>query len=367
MTKQVTHILYSGLGGHGSVVFSLLKGDENKDIEHSLIFYGIEPMSSNYTQQLTQEFPDTDYQYIQKSKGIDLASYRKVWKALASFKTDYIMLHSMNLILIAWLYAKCQKATKLVSVEHTSNQIKNKLEWVWSRLSLSVSHHRIYLSELYKNEIFKKYGKIAQKANYSIIPNGIDTNYFIPKPDSPSMEQGPRLFMAGRFSEQRDHLTLLKAVKILNQAGIHAHLSLAGNGPNLEVCRDFIEQHHLEEYISLLGHVNEETICRELQNSNIYVQSSYGETMSTAIMQAMSCELPVIATDIPGIRNMIEKDKSGLFFEVENVDELVSCIQLLIENASLRERLIKYSRAYAVEHFSHIRMFKQYFQVISKL
>lgn len=363
MKQKITHILYSGLGGHGSVIFSILEGDVYKDATQSLLFYGVEPLNPDYRTKLEQDFPEVAYHFVQKKKGMDIYSIWLVFRALVSLAPTTIMLHSMNLILTAFLYARLHHV-KLVAIEHTPNQVKTKLEWLWTRLSFRLAKYRVYLTESYKNEIYAKYkGKAID--NCQVIPNGINTTYFTAQ--NRQFTQYPnkawKLFMAARFSEQKDQLTLIKAVKKLHKMGISITLSLAGNGPMLQMCKDFVAENNMEQEVTFLGYVQEKVIKLKLQDTDIYVHSSYGETMSTAIMQAMSCGLAIVVTDIIGIRHMVDEDKAGLFFDVEDVDGLVRCVQQLINDNHLRERLGTYSREYALKHFSHIRMFQHYVSI----
>ncbi|MBK8495622.1 MAG: glycosyltransferase family 4 protein [Chitinophagaceae bacterium] len=57
-----------------------------------------------------------------------------------------------------------------------------------------------------------------------------------------------------------------------------------------------------------------------LQSLDIYVHASLGETMSTAIMQAMACKLPIVASDVNGINNMIIHGKTGILVPTHNMN-----------------------------------------------
>ena len=71
---KVLHILYSGLGGHGNVFFSLVDADEAHEFTYVGVFYGIEEMRDSYKQRA--ESIDLPWYFVKKKVGVDMASNR---------------------------------------------------------------------------------------------------------------------------------------------------------------------------------------------------------------------------------------------------------------------------------------------------
>ena len=96
---KVLQILFSGLGGHSNVAFSLIEADQDKKWQHEMLFYGVESVKPEYLVKCKLEnIPTT---YVSKKVGIDLVSYWKIFKQIIKSKPDVILLHSTNAIIPA--------------------------------------------------------------------------------------------------------------------------------------------------------------------------------------------------------------------------------------------------------------------------
>ena len=358
--QRVCQILYSGLGGHGSVVFSLLNADTDHQYDHSLIFYGIEPTRDVYIQDTNRLLiPHTS---ILKKKGIDVRSWIKVYKALKFQCPSTILLHSTNLILPVAYYCWKSKA-KLVVIEHTPNAVKRNIEHNFSRLSNRYAAKIILLSEDYKREYIRQYG-IKNQLKIDVINNGIDVATYAP---SKQQKEGNKIIvsMIARFSQQKDQMTLIQAIQQLNNPMVQ--LKLAGSGELLASCEKVVQKADLHQSVVFCGLLNEAEIVALLSETTIYVHASFGETMPTSLMQAMACQLPVIGSDISGINNLIEVEKNGLLFEKSNVNQLAEQLNRLINDPELCLKIASEARKKAVNEFSQIRMFEEYKTVIDSL
>ena len=358
--QRVCQILYSGLGGHGSVVFSLLNADVDHHYDHSLVFYGIEPTRKVYEEDADQLL--IPHSSILKKKGIDFRSWFKVYKALKLQCPTTILLHSTSLIIPVAYYCWKSKA-KLVVVEHTSNDVKRAIEHKFSSWSKRFASKVILLSEDYKHEYCLQYG-IKDQSKLAVINNGIDVLQFAPT-DRPKSTNKIIVSMIGRFSVQKDQLTLIKAVQLLNNPKIQ--LKLAGTGDQLPACELYVSKSKLENTVVFVGLLNDVQIGSLLDETTIYVHASLGETMPTSLMQAMACQLPVIGSDISGINNLIESEKDGVLFEKSNVNELAEQLKRLINDPELCQKMASEARKKAVNEFSHFRMFEGYKTVIDSL
>jgi glycosyltransferase involved in cell wall biosynthesis len=118
------------------------------------------------------------------------------------------------------------------------------------------------------------------------------------------------------------------------------------------------------EQVNFSGVLDEQELIDFFVDLDIYVHSSLGETMSTSIMQAMACGLPVVCSNIDGINNVIEHGKNGLLVESKNVGSLYLALCSLFDNKALQNDLATGASNYAKENFSNVRMFNQYHQLI---
>lgn len=359
MGKKVCQILFSGLGGHGSVVFSLLDADTQQQWDSSLLFYGNEPVRQEYIDYCEKK--GIAYGAVLKKPGISADSYMSVYRFLKQQQPDVIILHSPSLILVAAWFCFLRK-TKLILVEHNPLQIKRRSEWICSYLSMFLCHRVVYLTDQYAQEMKQKLAFFFRQRRTVIIPNGIDTALFS---EGRKDEGSPlRITMIARFSSGKDQHTLLMAFAQLKQqlSGNPVELYLAGDGDTLEGLKKIAASQHIPDVV-FPGMLSEPAIIQVLKATDIYVHSTLSETMSTAIMQALSCGLPVIASDIPGVNNLVSNE-NGMLFPEKNINVLTDKMIRLINDEAERKALGKKARRYAEEHLSSAKMFASYNNIV---
>jgi glycosyltransferase involved in cell wall biosynthesis len=88
--------------------------------------------------------------------------------------------------------------------------------------------------------------------------------------------------------------------------------------------------------------------------------------MSTAIIQVMACEMPIIASDVFGVNNMIKHEVNGLLVPLGDEHKLASAIQYYVENPELRSALAKNAFTFAVNNYSSKLMFEKYQSVFEE-
>lgn len=144
-----------------------------------------------------------------------------------------------------------------------------------------------------------------------------------------------KIISLGRLDKVKDYKTLIKAIKECRDNGYDLNCEIAGSGEDEKQLRELISSLGLNENCKLLGFIND--IDKFLFGGDIYVQSSLIESFGISIIEAMQVGLPVIASNIGGIKDIISNDNDGILFEVGNYKELSNKIIELIENNKKRE------------------------------
>ena len=152
-------------------------------------------------------------------------------------------------------------------------------------------------------------------------------------------EFGNFALMAGRLDPDKDQKTAILAIKCLNEKRNEAvHLLLAGDGVNRQMLEAFVKEQGADRYVHFLGN------CLDMQNyyaaAYVYVHSSPMEGLPTVLLEAMTYEVPIAATDsIPGVREILGDNRCGLISPVGDWEALGDHIEKLYEDAELRARL----------------------------
>ena len=155
--------------------------------------------------------------------------------------------------------------------------------------------------------------------------------------DSP----GPIVMFTARFESAKDHPTLLRAMALVPEA----HLLLAGDGPLRSRMESLARELGLTERVHFLG--TRADIPALLKAADVYVQSSNFEGFGIAALEAMAAGLPVIASDVPGLRELV--GGAGLLFPRGDHAALGRHLQSLIDSPQLRAQIAENCRRRAQE------------------
>lgn len=165
------------------------------------------------------------------------------------------------------------------------------------------------------------------------IPNGIDLSRFA----EPGAEREAGLVMSARFARQKDHATLIEAMGLLARQGLKPRLQLAGEGPLLGRMKAKAARLELGEQIVFLGHHAD--MPGLLRSQALYVLSTHYEGMPLALVEAMAAGCACIASDVIGVRGVIEDGVTGLLVPEAEPQALADAIARLLRDPALAARL----------------------------
>jgi len=159
------------------------------------------------------------------------------------------------------------------------------------------------------------------------IPNAIDLN-LIPKKSTKQFKN--QLIFAGRLSKEKGIEILLEAA---SQLPNNYHLLIAGSGPLEEKVRKLSDE---KTNLHYLGYQSKQNVLSLIRGSDLLIQPSLEEGISSTLLEAMACGTCVLGSDIEGISEVIENNKTGLLVEPNNKDELLNKILYLLPKKEKR-------------------------------
>ena len=148
-----------------------------------------------------------------------------------------------------------------------------------------------------------------------------------------------RLICVGRLSPEKGHLGLLEAYANLLTKGIDAELVLVGDGPEKSKIEQTVSRLKLGERVLLTGMLAEGATLAELSKADILVVASFMEGLPVVLMEAMALGIPVVATRVAGIPELVVEDQTGLLFTPSNWGELAQQLYKLLDDPQLQHRL----------------------------
>jgi glycosyltransferase involved in cell wall biosynthesis len=192
------------------------------------------------------------------------------------------------------------------------------------------------------------------------IPNGIRLQPFAAADKQPYAGRTPGIVMVARYSAQKDHATLLRALSLLRQRGLQPPLLLAGGGKARH--RRAIEK--LSAELGLDGQVQFLGICRDvpdlLMRHQLSVLSTHYEGMPLALLEGMAAGCAVIGSAVPGVREVIDDGVNGLLVAEADPLALADAIERLLGDVGYASGLAANARRRAVEAHGRELMNQRY-------
>ncbi|WP_454622362.1 glycosyltransferase family 4 protein [Bradyrhizobium cenepequi] len=185
----------------------------------------------------------------------------------------------------------------------------------------------------------------------TLIPgSGVDTDALqpLPEPEAPIT-----IGFAGRLLIDKGIRALVAAHDVLRRQGYNFNLMIAGNpdpANPASVSLNEVEQWTRREGITWLGHIGD--IVPLWRACHIAVLPSHREGLPGSLLEAAACGRPLIATDVPGCREIVVNDRTGLLVPLEDSTALAQAIVRLAESPQLRARYGEAARKLVVERFS---------------
>lgn len=133
---------------------------------------------------------------------------------------------------------------------------------------------------------------------------------------------------------------------------INVSLEIYGKGSIEEELKLQAENLGIYKYVKFRGYIENDNVPEVLSKMDIFVVPSLQESFGVAAVEAMAAGLPVIASDVGGLREVVKKNFTGILVKPKDVDALVDALNLLIKDYKLREYYGKNGRETVEEHFN---------------
>jgi len=207
-----------------------------------------------------------------------------------------------------------------------------------------------------------RYG--LQRQRFSIIHNGVDVQYFSPA-DIKNHHKILRICHVASLKPLKDQWTLLKAMEELDKSFKTWELRIIGadEANVLASYIKFAQVHKIASKIRFLGAVDD--IRRLLWDSDIFVLTSVTEACPMSLIEALAVGLPCVATDVGGIRDIVEDGKEGFLVQVGDYRQIAKYIAFLAFELERRKQMSLAARAKALAHFTFRGMIEKYCHLLN--
>lgn len=226
------------------------------------------------------------------------------------------------------------------------DKLRYKLYMKYDREAMAGVKHIIATSPY----VVKEY-QDRTDAKFHVIDNCIDQRFFSVSDNS----EPKRLLFGGLVYDRKNVLGLLEIIRRLVEKHSDLKLRIAGKIADqlyYERCQSFVSENNLEKNVDFLGMTSVETMMEELSRACMLLLPSKQETAPLVISEALGAGKPVIASTAGGIANLVHDGETGFIADWQDNDRFVECIDKLLCDNELRERMGKSAREEAIRRFS---------------
>ena len=208
----------------------------------------------------------------------------------------------------------------------------------------------------YNRTFLRAYGAEVHK-KVQVVHCGISPDVFRPRTRSEPTREMSILCVAS-LNDYKGHRYLMEGCSILKTLGVPFHCYLAGDGPERARIEAQVEQLGLEKQVSLLSWQTRDEILRLMKKVDVValpsIVTSNGkqEGIPVALMEAMAMEIPVVATRISGLPELIEDGKTGFLVEQKDPSALARALHYFWQNPEAATQMGRFGRTKVLNEFS---------------
>jgi glycosyltransferase involved in cell wall biosynthesis len=209
------------------------------------------------------------------------------------------------------------------------------------RLTLNLSHAVVPVSDWLASQLVEK----GVTAPMRVVPNIVDPADFFPADSRPG-DSRPGAWVAVMVARLDGHPKgipdAIEAVRLLTSQGVDVHLNIVGEGTGRPRFEALAEELQVTDRIHFLGGKSRGELGAILRQSHVFVSASRQfETFGVAIAEGMACGLPVVATDVGAIAELVVNDVNGVLVPESNPAELARGIRLALDREWDPRRIVE--------------------------
>ncbi|MGD2205253.1 MAG: glycosyltransferase family 4 protein [Anaerolineae bacterium] len=221
-------------------------------------------------------------------------------------------------------------------------------------------------------EIEKELQQIGvPQSKLKFIPNGVNTDHFVPVEDRRKehlkqrldLPKGPIVAFVGRLVPAKNVSLLVDLWERFPDTG--AHLLILGDGPRRASLENSCQDKGLTDKVLFTGNV--ENVAQYLQCSDIYVLPSLTEGLPVALLEAMACSLPVVASSVGGVPELLQDGVNGFLVSPGNAQDFHDKLATLLVDRELQHKMGSQARQTILSNYSLSTISERYLALYKDL
>lgn len=196
---------------------------------------------------------------------------------------------------------------------------------------------------------------LGRRKRITVIPNWITTTETAENEANLFCKERPlnrSVLFVGRFHPVKQVGLLVNAFYFLHKKDPSINLYLLGEGKERPKIRKLVTSLGLGENVHLLGYVGRQTVLKMMKQSGVLVLCSKVEGNPRVLIEAMLCKTPIVATNVPGIRDVVQHKKTGYLVNHPKPEKLARAIEYVLKNERLSTAMVNRAYTFAKQNFS---------------
>ena len=220
----------------------------------------------------------------------------------------------------------------------------------------------VTVSEANKDYITRTFG--VEREHIRVIPCGVDTERFCPgsgtgvspvRTETHGRDARATIVCVARHVAVKNLGLLLDACALLRERGVEFHCVMIGDGPLSTELKAKRAALNLDELVEMPGAADQDEVLRWWQQASVGVLCSENEGMPVCLMEAAACGVPVVATRVGGIPELVEHGVTGLLAPPGDVAAFADAVETLLADSERHQRMAKAARERASKKFSVVQ------------
>jgi glycosyltransferase involved in cell wall biosynthesis len=362
---RIVHIINSfEVGGMETMILALAKYQQSQGHEVSVVAI----FGRNELYQVAESMGLSPKSAMKRPGADFISTIRTVRRYIKDRRAQIV--HSHNLVPHYFAAAACLGMTvTLLNTRHDmGHHYSSKQGDLLYKLAMKRSSFGVAVCEAARVEFVSK-GAIPNSKSRTVV-NGIDlSNYgtrskqFKSKLLESLGVKGEKIVFGnvGRVNPVKDHATMLTAFRRCLDQGLNAILVIAGDGPAFAKVKQTVTELNIEDSVFFLGQRSD--VPEVLQGFDVFLQSSLTEGYSLALVEAATCGLPIIATNVGGNSEIISDGENGRLVTAQDIDAYAQALVVLGKSEQLRQEYGNNASLWAQANGSVQTMYERYLKL----
>jgi glycosyltransferase involved in cell wall biosynthesis len=376
LIMNVFHIIDSGgLYGAENMLLDLMFEQKKSGVNPILCSIGTPDLDSKEIEKQAKKL-DVTVEKIRMRAGPNFLGTKQILKCACHNNSNVLHSHGYKANILLGLVPRKKRSVPLLSTLHgwTSSGMVSKLR-LYHAIDVRLLKYKDAVVVV--NKLMLKSKQIlsanVDKSKLFVVNNGINIKPEIAHDSKSAWFEKIKDFgknciligAVGRLAKEKGFDILLDAISLTRLEGIDVKLVIIGQGPLLSDLKRKVSILNLSNHVMFTGYLS--NARRYINIFNIFVISSFSEGLPISLLESMCQEVPILATRVGGIPDIIKDGKTGVLIQSGSADEISDGIKKISNDFELAERITYNAKNLLLDKYTSEKMAAAYFEIYKKL